>query len=360
MLLRSLRRALLLAALAAVGVLTSPAVRGQETERGTSTSSDNTAYIDGATPVNMFRLRFDAAYDANRPDRAEFIYSQYQQQRIVAGGLIYVNTPIAGRVTTGGGGGGGGGGPGPNPNRGRDIVTVTAPGDLVGNPNARGLPRPETKIDYQDISSYLELKANDRLSGFLEVPVRFLNPEINTNTAGLADMNAGFKWAFLFDPCRVASFQLRTYIPTGASTHGLGTNHVSLEPGLLYHQQIGDRLMLDFELKDWIPVGGTDFEGNVVRYGAGISYTAYQNCRFRVVPVAEFVGWTVLNGKETAALSPTVFEIRDAGGDTIINAKAGVRCWFGKSSDFYAGFGRALTGQVWYKDMFRVEYRLNF
>ena len=29
-------------------------------------------------------------------------------------------------------------------------------------------------------------------------------------------------------------------------------------------------------------------------------------------------------------------------------------------SDLYIGYGRALTGDVWYKEIFRLEYRLIF
>ena len=32
----------------------------------------------------------------------------------------------------------------------------------------------------------------------------------------------------------------------------------------------------------------------------------------------------------------------------------------GEKSDVYFGYARPLTGEVWYKDFFRVEYRLNF
>jgi hypothetical protein len=33
--------------------------------------------------------------------------------------------------------------------------------------------------------------------------------------------------------------------------------------------------------------------------------------------------------------------------------------YYGNSS-LYVGYGRALTGAVWYKDILRVEYRLMF
>jgi hypothetical protein len=258
------------------------------------------------------------------------------------------------------GGGGGGGGPGPNPNRRNDNLVFANPGDVIGNPAARGLPRPETRIDYQDLSGMLEVAVNDRLSGFVEVPVRFLDPALNNNTAGLADMNAGFKWAFIRDDETVATFQFRTYIPTGASTHGLGTNHVSLEPALLFNQRWTERLTFLGELRDWIPVGGTDFEGNVIRYGIGFNYLAYKESGLTISPVVELVGWTVLGGKETAAITPQLFEIQSATGDTIVNGKVGVRMGLGSCSDFAVSYGRALTGAVWYKNLFRIEYRLFF
>jgi hypothetical protein len=345
-----------------------PAARGQDEPRGSPTK---VGYIDSAVPADVFRFRFDAAYDNNRPDRGEFFYSQYRQQLITgaAGTPLYVNTPVAGNAPTGGGGGGGGngggnGGGGSGSNRGRDTVETSAgPAPinvLIGNPNARGLPRPETRVDYQDLSAYGEVLLTGQLSAFVEVPVRFLNPEQNANTTGVGDMNAGFKWAFLCSPDRVLSLQLRTYVPTGDSSRGLGANHVSLEPALLAFQRLSDRVTLEGELRDWVPISGTDFEGNVVRYGLGLSCLAYEAPSLRVSPVVEFVGWTALGGKETAAITPTLFEVRNATGSTVVNLKAGVRLGFGEHCDFYAGYGRALTGEVWYKDIARVEFRRFF
>jgi hypothetical protein len=75
--------------------------------------------------------------------------------------------------------------------------------------------------------------------------------------------------------------------------------------------------------------------------------------------VAEVMGWTVLNGKETAAIGSNIFEIRSAGGDSMLNVKLGVRTAFEKC-DLYVGYGRPLTGAVWYKDIARVEFRMFF
>ena len=52
----------------------------------------------------------------------------------------------------------------------------------------------------------------------------------------------------------------------------------------------------------------------------------------------------------------------------IVNAKMGVRVGIGPVNqpgnqgrlDLYAGYGRALTGDFWYKDIMRFELRMRF
>jgi hypothetical protein len=285
-------------------------------------NTSNTGYIDSAIPFSNFRLRYDAAYGANRPDRAEFFYAK-------CGCFRTANPP---------------------------------------DPSAPGPRLAETNVDYQDIRAYLEVALSERFSVFAEVPFRFLNPEQNANTAGVGDINVGFKAALLYDPDRVLSFQLRTFIPTGDSFHGLGTDHVSLEPALLLFQKLGERAQLEAQLEDWISIGGTDFAGNILNYGVGLSYFVVDNERFRVAPVVEFLGWTVLDGKEFAFPEGGTGVTLDSAGKTIVNGKIGVRIGFGRATDpgrisgssLYVGYSRALTGDVWYKDMLRVEYRLRF
>jgi hypothetical protein len=285
---------------------TSTAETASEAEAGGPTvSNSRVGYIDDAIPGDVFRLRLDAAYDFRRPTRAEFFYAK------------------------------------------------TAP---LGP----GLPVPEPRIDYQELSAYLELAVADRLSGFVEVPWRFLNPEVNPDHNGLGDLNAGLKFAFLDEKDLVATFQFRTYVPTGDSHRGLGNDHVSLEPALLLYAPLTERLAFEGELRVWVPVGGTDFAGDIVRYGAGLHYDLLHTCRLRVTPVAEFVGWTVLSGKESQAFLPGGVAVGDAAGDTIVNAKLGVRLDLGSLGDLYAGYGRPLTGDRWYDNILRVEWRVAF
>jgi hypothetical protein len=352
-------------------------------------------YLDNPIPISTVRLRFDAAYNVNRPDRSEFFWASWKE-------LGFHPHPIAGK---------GGGFRG-----------------AYFDPKARGPEHFYGKLDYQEILPYLELAISRRTSVFVELPTRFVeaytvleegNPaserqvvgpnagkffpeprEENTErvpavlrTSGFSDMNAGFKYALIADPARFLTFQFRTYIPTGDPSLGLGTGHVSLEPGLLLYQRLTSRLVFQGQLRDWIPISnnrsvadpgftgigggvtpatGKRFDGNILIYGIGAGYDVIQRGNFRVTPIAEFVGWTVFNGLETVAGSgfgsglpvgidlPTTHSVHDVSGTTIINAKFGVRTSFWNGHSIYAGYGHALTGARWYKDIFRLEYRILF
>jgi Putative MetA-pathway of phenol degradation len=264
--------------------------------RGTGGGS-TVGYIDGAPLEDQVRVRFDAAYDNHRPRRAEFFWAK------------------------------------------------------------SGLP--ERSVDDQELQLYVEKKLCERLSAFLELPTRFLNPELNDNATGLGDISLGGKFALSQCDDALATFQLRVYLPTGDVDRGLGTGHYTIEPALLVFLPVNERLTLEGELRYWIPVDGTSFAGSILRYGAGVSYLAWESCTCRVTPVAEFVAWTVLDGKSVVVGPSGLDSIESAAGDTIVNAKLGVRAGFG-NHEFYAGYGRPLTGERWYENVWRLEWRVRF
>jgi hypothetical protein len=264
-------------------------------------AESDVAIIDSAQPRNMLRLRLDLGYDNIRPTRAEYFLAK--------GGLPF--TP--------------------------------------------GLPLPETKIQsYQDASAYAEFAPVSFFSVFLETPMRWLNPEVNANTYGYGDMNFGFKLATWNTPELLATLQLRFYQPTGGT--GLGTGHWTIEPALLASWRPYTNIELEGEVRYWVPLGGTDFAGDVLRYGAGLSFgDAQQGIWYK--PVIEAVGWTVLGGKEMAVSSPDAFVIQSAAGQTIFNGYLGLRVGMGATLDVYAGYGRCFTGNAWARDFVRMEMR---
>lgn len=273
------------------------------------------SYIDSAIVANMFRFRFDSAYGNPTPDRAEFFYGQC--------GLF------------------GGNAPGPLQN--------------------------ETNVDYQELRPYLETALNGRLSMFIEVPIRYINPEVNPNASGLSDLQVGFKRALVQCNGRFLTAQLRVYSPTGSARDGLGTGHVSIEPGLLYLNRRSDRMTTQGEFQVWIPTGDSrasvgngpaqNFAGTVLRYGIGGGYdllVADTCCqRRRLTAVVETVGWSVLDGLvlENNLAQPAQ--------TTIVNIKSGLRYTNGNRS-IAASYGRAVTADVWYTDILRIEYRYAF
>lgn len=48
--------------------------------------------------------------------------------------------------------------------------------------------------------------------------------------------------------------EMRVFAPTGDSKRGLGSNHASIEPGLLAFHRLNDRVVLEGELRQWIPL----------------------------------------------------------------------------------------------------------
>lgn len=291
-------------------------------------------YLDPAAPVTTFRLRYDDAINNRFPDRGEYFYAKC--------GCF------------------------------RDPALAPGP---ANDQRAKGPQGINNSVDSQDVRSYLEYAFNPKISVFAELPFRFLNfnsspiPAGSTQTnlgseAGLSDMNVGFKYAFVAEQDRYFTFQLRAYLPTGDSYNGMGTGHYSLEPSLLYYRRLSDRWLLQGQFSEFTPVSVTGFASNVLQYGGGLGYIAYQGPNATVVPTFEMVGWTFLGGQK---FSPST-GLESASGDTIINAKPGVRIGFGNSpgpmmmqqQSVYAGFGIPVTNDQFYSNLFRVEYRVLF
>src|SRR5690606_29774048 len=155
---------------------------GCEKGLGTERVMHAISFVDTTQPMNNFRMRFDAAYDYQSPDRAEYFWAK-----------------IGGR------------GPVPNPN---------VPG-----------ANPAPSVDYQDIRTYMEV-GGDKFSVGTDVPIRLVDPDLGyANTSGLSDINITTKLVFLDGHHWQITNLFRTYIPAGDANRGLGTGHASIEPG---------------------------------------------------------------------------------------------------------------------------------
>jgi len=300
-------------------------------------------YIDNPIAESQIRIRFDDAFEDQFPDRSEFFYAKCSCYR----GLQPI-IPAA--------------------------YDPNAPGPGLGVPNS---------INFQQLYMNVEYSPHRRFSAFVEVPIRWLQPQgfqsvpppslgflPFSNQSGLSDVTAGVKFAAVASEGTYLTFQFKSYFPSGDASKGLGTNHYSVEPSLLIYHSLSDRWTLEGQVGDWHPIGGSagvpitgseGFAGDVFFYGIGPSYKLYRGSHVGLAPVVELFGWHVLGGFQTQPVTGTTDgAASEVSGWNIVNLKVGVRTSIGFHNSFYAGFGQALTHADWYKHIVRLEYRYSF
>jgi len=83
-----------------------------------------------------------------------------------------------------------------------------------------------------------------------------------------------------------------------------------------------------------------------------------------VTPVLEVVGWSVLGGLALSSADGTPvgtlvpgFGYREVDNEDIANLKFGLRFGLRDQRSIYVGYGTALSSDVWYDDVVRIEYR---
>ena len=277
-------------------------------------------YIEPAPVENDVRIRFVAGCYDPRPDRAEYFY---------AGS----NAPAASTSAV------------------------------------------QRTLNFQELYLYGEYAPLSRFSGFVQIPFRWIQPSFVPDTGqpslssggGISDVQAGMKLAAVTSPARNLTFQLRAYFPTGNGAAGMGTNHYSIEPKVLFLQRLSDRVAIEAEAGDTHPIGGTiyyatssspgqTFSADVAMYGVGPSYELIKRDSYRLTPIFELVSWHVFGGLQTGSTSV----VQSAAGINVLNAKLGARASFADGSSIYAGFGRGITSDIWYRNLFRIEYRRVF
>jgi hypothetical protein len=295
-------------------------------------------YIDDATIEGKVRVRFDAASENKTPDRAEFFYAKCG----CYAGLGDPNNPA------------------------HALFDPDAPGPEPGTAN---------DISFRQLDIWGEYAFNKMVSVFVQLPLRWLEPKSFvqdgepgfvgfSDQSGLSDLRAGAKFGFEPAVNHTLTAQAQFFFPTGDASKGLGTDHASIEPAVLYNWQASDAVTVEGQFKVWLPFGGSaappndagdeHFSGSVVTYGAGSGVYLYQGRDFQVGPVVELVGWRVLSGYQSGGLPPTTAD------SNIVNLKIGGRIEFDVSNSVYVGWGKALTDATWYGDIWRFEYRFSF
>jgi hypothetical protein len=285
-------------------------------------------YVGDASIGSQLRIRFDSGFENTAPDRAEFFYAKCG---------CYRGLP---------------------------------PDHPAYDPEAPGPgPGVASELDFRQLYIQAEYAIHGRASVYGELPIRWVLPQAFVagtgafgNATGLSDVRGGVKLALVASPDQFLTVQLQADAPSGDAGKGLGTNHWSLSPTVLYFQRLGDRVALESQFGSVLPLDGSAgiptngserFAGRVLTYGVGASVDLAPRSRVSVAPVLELFGWHVIDGFQTATLGP-------ADGIDVVNLKVGARISAGERGSFYVGYGKALTDDTWYDDIVRLEYRFGF
>ena len=201
-----------------------------------------------------------------------------------------------------------------------------------------------------------------------EIPLVYIDPEANSNVAGMGDMVLTTK-TLIMDGNRLQLMQvLRTQMATGSPGSGRGNGHVSMEPGLVAGYRCSKHLMTHGEVKLWFPLGGnTEAGGEILRYGGGVASVIRDSDSFAIIATCEAVAWTILSGTHgTQTLNGvTTNPGTSLDGITIVNVFPGLRYVYDGLGDmglFELGLnaGISVSDQRWYRHMARLELRWSF
>jgi len=220
---------------------------GETAAASAARASPASAYVDSAIPVTQFRLRFDAAYDDNRPDRADFFYPS-----AVAFGPPGSIPPPSARA---------------GPGQARQLPgAVKLPSTVAANEPAvrlRGSALPLDRHRLQRHQSQREPPRHQRRQfGFQVRPAQGVDRVLTLSCA----------------PTPPPRLPARP-----------GRNNWNLEPAVSLPAPVG-AVHPGGRVPDFTPSRAPTTSRNVIRYGAGVSYLAVNGPRFRVAPVTRAGG----------------------------------------------------------------------
>lgn len=270
--------------------------------------ADAAFFTDAVRPKSSTRFRWDYGAHFAYPDRGEFFFAR-----------------------------GDGNGKGPK-----------------ANPPLRAIPY----VDYHELNLINEI-AMGAAGVQIAVPYRAVNSTpFGPDGAGFADMSITAKTMLLDSELALFGFQMRTYIPIGQTGKGLGTGHVSLEPGLNFGLRCGPDTYLQAQVVEWIPLGGdNDYQGAHLRWGTSLNHVLWRPIKdVQLVGTLESTGISFQDGLFTdPVLGPQRLAKR-----TSATLGGGLRLFFCDSFDVGVGYQHGITGKYLIRDQLRFEARYRY
>lgn len=220
-------------------------------------------------------------------------------------------------------------------------------------------PQAESRLDILDTILRTDI-GTQKAMAIVEYRLRSLNPTVNDNTTGFSDLKLGSKLLLMDGRCTKVASVFNTYLKTGPIDRGLGTGHLSLEPGFLLRQQLSNYTFFHGEATYWLPIAGTPgFAGDVVKLNAGLSTVWIESDLHAVMPTLEFESLLFLAGAETDSLGVE----QRVNGNYTAYLYPGIRIARGTQkgigvTEFAINAGLRLVDEDWFDS--RVNFQIRF
>jgi hypothetical protein len=271
--------------------------------------ADAAFFTEAPRPITQIRLRYEHVWGYPFPDKAEYLFARAD-----------------------------GNGKGPKP----------LPGTLGGG-----------SLDYQDFMYYQEVGI-DRFSASVEMPYTHFAPDNYAGVSGFGDLAIGTKTLLLDCELMQFAFGLKTFVPTGNFTKGLGTGHVSLEPSAMLALRLAPETYLQAQLAYRIPIGGDAvYQGPVLHYHLSLNQLLW-HCGndIKLIGVAELNGYEITGGAFTDTVTGLPRSAKQVG--DIANIGPGIRLVICDKIDFGIGSAFNFTTSSMGDEWLRVEFRWRF
>jgi hypothetical protein len=223
---------------------------------------------------------------------------------------------------------------------------------------AKGPGRPETSVDYHELSLYNEF-GTAKFAAFVDLVYRSQDADINGGSGGFSEIRVGTKSVLVDSELVLSTFQFRTLIPIGNPGKGLTNGHVSLEPSLLYAVKLYTDTYWQGQLGYWIPISGTSgYAGGVVIFNNSLNHVVCRPTRDSAfIAALETTGYSFTSGGFTGAVVGTPISGNE---ETYFNIGPGFRYQFCDKLDVGFGMQFAVTSNHFAEQLYRTELRWRF
>jgi hypothetical protein len=193
----------------------------------------------------------------------------------------------------------------------------------------------------------------------IAMPYRSVNSTpFGQDGAGFSDMTITAKTMLLDTELALFGFQMRTYIPIGNVGKGVGTGHVSLEPGLNFGLRCTPSTYLQAQVVEWIPIGGDkDYQGAHLRWATSINQVLWRPVKeVQCIGMFETTGISWQDGLYTDQRAGT----QKLAKRTSAAIGPGFRLFFCDTFDMGVGWQHPITGKYLARDFYRFEVRYRY